>query len=472
MAYGYWKAGVAEHEAVFHLTFRRAPFGGGFAIACGLGPAVEYLQRWRFTADDAGFLASLTGGDGRPLFEPAFLDYLQDLRFRCDLDAIPEGTAVFPHEPLLRVRGPVLQAQLLETPLLNLINFQTLIATKAARICIAARGEPVLEFGLRRAQGVDGGLAASRAAYAGGCAATSNLLAAKLYGIPAKGTHAHSWVTFFDTEPESFQKYAEAMPNNSLFLVDTYDSLEGVGSAVRVGRWLREQGHEFVGIRLDSGDLSELSIRSRQILDEAGFPQAAIVASGDLDEYLIDELKTRGAKINVWGAGTRLVTAYDEPALGGVYKLSAVRAPGGQWQQRLKLSEQTVKTSDPGILQVRRFRDQGQFISDVIYNELHGCAGPTMVDIADPTLRTPIPALDGEALLEPVFRGGELVAPPPPLNIVRQRVKDQLALLPSGVKRFTQPDRYPVGLEQSLYELKRRLIQMHQTPSTSRGLIG
>jgi nicotinate phosphoribosyltransferase len=469
MAYGYWRAGVADHEAVFHLTFRRAPFQGGFAIACGLGPAVEYLQRWRFTPEDAEFLGTLTGGDGRPLFERGFLDHLRELRFRCDLDALPEGTAVFPHEPLLRVRGPVLQAQLLETPLLNLINFQTLIATKAARVCMAARGEPVLEFGLRRAQGVDGAMAASRAAYIGGCSATSNLLAAKAYGIPAKGTHAHSWITFFDSELEAFQKYAEAMPNNSLFLVDTYDSLEGVRNAARVGNWLREQGHEMVGIRLDSGDLTKLSIDARRILDEAGFPNAAIIASGDLDEYLIDEFKARGAKINVWGVGTRLVTAYDEPALNGVYKLAAVRAPGGEWQPRLKLSEQTVKTSDPGILQVRRFRDQRQFIADVIYNELQGCSGPMMVDTAEPTRRATIPSVGGENLLEPVFRGGELVASPAPLDVVRERVKDQLALLPGSVQRFSEPDKYPVGLEQSLFELKSRLIQMHQTPTGSSG---
>lgn len=463
MAYGYWKAGVAEHDAVFHLTFRRAPFGGRFALACGLGPAVEYLTTWRFTADDGDFLASLTGSDARPLFERGFVEYLQDLKFACDLDAMPEGTAVFPHEPLLRVRGPILQAQLLETPLLNLINFQTLIATKAARVCMAARGDPVLEFGLRRAQGIDGALAASRAAYVGGCAATSNLLAAKRYGIPAKGTHAHSWVMFFDAEAESFQRYAEALPNNSLFLVDTYDSLEGVRSAVRLGRWLREQGHELAGIRLDSGDLAELSIRARQILDDAGFPQAAIVGSGDLDEYLIDDLKSRGAKINVWGVGTRLVTAYDDPALGGVYKLSAVRTPGGEWRQRLKLSEQTVKTSDPGILQVRRYRDHERLIADVIYNELQGCTGPTMVDVADPTYRTQIPNSCGQDLLEAVYRQGQLVAAPPPLDIVRRRVQDQLAQLPDGVKRFVKPDKYPVGLEQGLYELKSRLIQMHQT---------
>src|SRR6266550_5632730 len=289
MAYGYWKSGRAEREAVFHLFFRKSPF--------------------QCTAEDAAFLGTLAGNDDRPLFERAFLEYLRTLRFTCAVDAIPEGTAVFPQEPLLRIQGPILQCQLLETALLNLINFQSLIATKAARVCLAARGEPVLEFGLRRAQGVDGALAASRAAYIGGCAATSNVLAAKLYGIPVRGTHAHSWVMSFDDEREAFRAYAEAMPNNCVFLVDTYDSLEGVRRAVEAGRLLRERGHEMVGIRLDSGDLAWLSVEARKILDEAGFPNAVIVASNDLDEHIIASLKEQGAMINVWGVGTKLVTA-------------------------------------------------------------------------------------------------------------------------------------------------------------------
>jgi nicotinate phosphoribosyltransferase len=273
MAYGYWKTGRAEHESVFHLFFRKPPFGGGYTIACGLEPVIEWLQNFRFAPDDLNYLATLSGNDGKPLFERAFLDYLGRLRLSLDIDAIPEGTVVFPHQPLIRVRGPILQGQLLETALLCLVNFNTLIATKAARICAAARGEPVLEFGLRRAQGMNGALDASRSAHVGGCASTSNVLAGKRYGIPVRGTHAHSWVMSFDDELEAFEAYAQAMPNNCVFLVDTYDTLDGVRHAIDVGRKLRARGHEMVGIRLDSGDLAWLSIEARKLLDDAGFPR-------------------------------------------------------------------------------------------------------------------------------------------------------------------------------------------------------
>ncbi|MCA9445228.1 MAG: nicotinate phosphoribosyltransferase, partial [Candidatus Omnitrophica bacterium] len=287
MAYGYWKTGRAEREAVFHLFFRKNPFKGGYTIAAGLQYVADFVEGFRFSADDIQYLSILTGNDEKPLFEPSFLEYLADLDLRLDVDAVPEGTVVFPHEPLVRVKGPILQCQILETPLLNFINFQSLIATKASRIVTATGGEPVLEFGLRRAQGIDGGLAASRAAYIGGCDATSNVLAGKLFGIPVRGTHAHSWVMSFHNELSAFQEYAEAMPNNCVFLVDTYDTIEGVRNAIEVGKELRESGHEMVGIRLDSGDLAYLSIEARKLLDEAGFPNAAIVASNDLDEGII-----------------------------------------------------------------------------------------------------------------------------------------------------------------------------------------
>ncbi|MDH3583356.1 MAG: nicotinate phosphoribosyltransferase, partial [Phycisphaerae bacterium] len=272
MAFGYWKLGRADERAVFNLFFRKHPFGGGVTVAAGLAQVVEYLDGFGFEDTDVAYLATLTGNDGKPLFERAFLDYLSDLRLTCDVDAVPEGTVVFPHEPLVRVTGPILQCQILETALLNMINFQTLVATKSARICTATEGEPVLEFGLRRAQGIDGALTASRAAYIGGCVATSNVLAGKLYGIPVKGTHAHSWVMSFEEEAHAFEAYAEAMPNNCVFLVDTYDTLEGVRRAIEVGRALRERGHEMVGVRLDSGDLAHLSIEARKLLDAADFP--------------------------------------------------------------------------------------------------------------------------------------------------------------------------------------------------------
>ena len=460
MAYGYWKTGTAAKEAVFHLSFRRAPVRGGYTIAAGLSDAIAWVRGLRFGAEELEYLAGLVGNDGKPLFERAFLEYLRTLRFSGDLDAVPEGTAVFPNEPLLRVKGPIIEGQLVETALLNFINFQTLIATKAARICGAAGSEPVLEFGLRRAQGVDGALAASRAAYIGGCAATSNVLAGQIFGIPVKGTHAHSWVMSFDDEAESFQAYAEAMPNNSVFLVDTYDTLEGVRRAVAAGRWLRERGHEMVGIRLDSGDLAYLSIEARKILDEGGFPGAVIVASNDLDEHIIASLKQQGAKIGMWGVGTKLVTAFDQPALGGVYKLSAVRERGGEWKFKLKLSEQVAKISNPGVLQVRRFAKGGEFVGDMIFNEAAPLANERMiVDPADVTRRKALPADSAtEELLVPVFRAGECVYKEPTLEEIRARAREQLGFLYSGTKRLLNPHEYPVGLEPGLFELKTRLI--------------
>jgi nicotinate phosphoribosyltransferase len=461
MAYGYWKSGTWTKEAVFHLHFRKPPFGSGFTVACGLEAVIDFVEHFRFNDDDLAYLAGLQGEDGSPLFEPAFLDMLRRLELACDVDAIPEGTAVFPHEPLVRVRGPILQCQLLETPLLNLINFQTLIATKAARVCLAAQGEPVLEFGLRRAQGIDGGLAASRAAYAGGCAATSNVLAGKIFGIPVKGTHAHSWVLSFDTELEAFEAYARALPNNCVFLVDTYHSLEGVRNAVRVGGWLREHGHRMAGIRLDSGDLAYLSIEARKILDAAGFEETQILASSELDECLIESLKLQGAKIVVWGVGTRLVTGYDDPALGGIYKLTALRDGASEpWKYKVKLSEQAIKVTTPGILQVRRFRSGTELVGDMIFDvELGAPAEPTLVDPADLTRRKEIqPGTAFEELLVPVFRQGRRVYDPPPLAEVRRRVSEQLASFHPGIKRFVNPHQYPVGLELGLFDLKTRLI--------------
>jgi nicotinate phosphoribosyltransferase len=460
MAYGYWKAGIAEKEAAFNLFFRKPPFGGGFTLACGLSDAVEYLQHLRFEEDDLKYLATLAGPDGRPLFDPAFFEYLRGFEFHCDVDAVPEGTVVFPQEPLLRVQGPILQAQLVETALLYAINFQSLIATKTARVCLAARGEPVMEFGLRRAQGTDGGVAACRAAYIGGCAGTSNVLAGKALGIPVLGTHAHSWVMAFDSELEAFEAYAKAMPNNCVFLVDTYDSLEGVRHAVQVGKGLRAQGHELGGIRLDSGDLAFLSIEARKILDEARFPKAVIVGSNDLDEQIITSLKEQGARINVWGVGTKLITAYDQPALGGVYKLSAIRGPDGHWQHKLKLSEQAAKLTNPGILQVRRFRSAREFIGDAIYDvTLPVPRNFTIVDPLDPTRRKHFAQeTAADDLLVPIFRAGKAVCALPEIREIRERVQAQLTMFNAGIKRFTNPHQYPVGLELSLHELKTELV--------------
>jgi len=460
MAYGYWKLGRHREEAAFNLFFRKHPFQSGFTVAAGLGYVLDYLEDLTFDDEDVAYLAGLTGNDGQVLFEQGFLDYLREMTFDLNVDAIPEGTVVFPHQPMLRVTGSILQCQLLETPLLNMINFQTLIATKSARICQSARGEPVLEFGLRRAQGIDGSLAASRAAYIGGCAATSNVLAGKLFGIPIKGTHAHSWVMSFSDEQTAFEAYAEAMPNNCVFLVDTYDTLAGVAKAIEVGRRLRHSGHEMVGIRLDSGDLAYLSIEARKLLDAAGFDKAAIVASNDLDEYIIRDLKEQGATIGVWGVGTRLATGYDQPALGGVYKLSAVRSAGEEWQYKVKLSEQAIKVSNPGILQVRRFKGESLFLADMIYDEGLGAPeSPTIVDPMDPTRRKTVPAdATFEDLLVPIFRNGRCVYDAPSIDAIRRRASGQLASLHEGVRRFVNPHEYPAGLEDGLHQLKTKLI--------------
>ncbi|MCU0748321.1 MAG: nicotinate phosphoribosyltransferase [Akkermansiaceae bacterium] len=461
MAAAYHASGRAEQEAAFHLFFRTLPFKGGYAIAAGLGSAVEWLESFHFEADDIEYLATLRDAENAPLLKPEFLAYLRDLKLSVCIDALPEGTLVFPHQPILRINGPIIQCQLLETALLNIINFQTLIATKAARVCEAAQGEPVIEMGLRRAQGPDGALAASRAAHIGGCATTSNVLAGKIYGIPVKGTHAHSWVMSFETEIEAFQQYAAALPGNCTFLVDTYDTLEGVRNAVKVGNALRETGHRLLGIRLDSGDLAWLSQQARIILDEAGFTDTAIVASNDLDENLIESLKHQGAKISVWGVGTKLVTGGEQSALGGVYKLAAVRDEAGQWQPRIKLSEQVIKVSTPGLQQVRRFKQNGLFIADAIYDAELPCPEPcTIVDPSELLRHTTIEAGTGyEDLLQPLFRDGKLVAALPTIAESRSRCLAQLASLSPTIKRLANPHNYPAGLEAGLHQKKLALIQ-------------
>lgn len=451
MSYGYWKNKLHEHEAVFHLFFRKNPFKGQYAIAAGLQTAIDFIENFHFAEDDIAYLATLTGNDGKPLFETAFLQYLAALTFDCSIAAIPEGTIVFPHQPLLRIQGNIILCQLLETPLLNIFNFQTLIATKAARVCFAAKGEAVLEFGLRRAQGQDGAISASRAAYIGGCAATSNVLAGKLFNIPVKGTHAHSWVMSFEEEMEAFEKYAEAMPNNCVFLVDTYNTIEGVKKAIEVAQKLRETGHEAVGIRLDSGDLAALSIAARKLMDEAGFPNMQIVASNDLDEYEIEKLKQKGAKIDVWGVGTKLVTAYDQPALGGVYKLSAIRAPQKDWKFRIKLSEQAIKVSNPGILQVKRYFQNGKPVGDMIFSEISPTFHHKMVAFAENETISFAENEDSVNILMPIFEKGKNVYHAPNLSSIRDFAISQVAL-------FEGITDYKVGLEISLYELKMKMI--------------
>ena len=462
MAYGYWKSGISEKEASFNLHFRNNPFNGGFSIACGLQYAIDLIENFRFSDEDLVYLSDLTGHDGSPLFHPEFLDYLKELEMSCDIDAIPEGTLVFPQEPLIRVSGALLQCQLLETPLLNVINFQTLIATKSARVNIAAEGDPVMEFGLRRAQGIDGGLAASRSAYIGGCSSTSNVLAGKVFGIPVTGTHAHSWVMSFDNEMESFRSYARALPNNCVFLVDTYDTIQGIRNAIEMGLVLRENDQKLLGVRIDSGDLAYFSQKARSMLDEAGFSETKIIASSDLDETIISSLKQQDSAIDTWGVGTKLVTGFNQPALGAVYKLTAIRdSPEVPWQYRIKLSEQAVKINNPGIQQVRRFSSGGRMTADMIYNTEN--PAPDTCKIVDPKDPTRSKVLDQksyqfEDLLQSIFQGGKRVYESPPLSEIRQKVIDGVSGLDKSMKRFVNPHEYVVGLEQSLFDLKMDII--------------
>jgi nicotinate phosphoribosyltransferase len=455
MAYGYWKTGSDNHEAVFHLFYRKKIFGGNYAIACGLQDVIEFLNNFKFTSADLDYLSSLKNNKDQALFEDDFLDYLLHLEFSCNIDAVEEGSVVFPHEPLLRVTGPLLQAQLIETFLLNSINFQTLIASKSARIIEAADGDPVHEFGLRRAQGIDGGLSASRAAYIGGCAATSNVLAGKIYDIPVKGTHGHSWVMSFEDELEAFEAYAKVMPDNCVFLVDTFDTIKGIKKAILIAENLRKNGHSFLGVRLDSGDLLSLSIQARQLLDAAGFESAKIVASDSLDEYKIKDLKAKGALIDIWGVGTNLVTAKGQPALGGVYKLAAIRKKESDWIYKIKLSNTSNKVSTPGILQVRRyFVSNGQPFADMIWN------------VDNKELFPQIQSFDGRTivandrlfkdLLVPIFKQGKLVYNSPSIHQIRAYREEQ-------VKLFQKVDfkLYPKGLEQQLNQQKLNLIQQH-----------
>lgn len=444
MAYSYWKNKTHEKNAVFHLFYRKNPFDGHYAVCAGLEYVVHFLKNFHFSYDDLSYLSTLKGIDNQPLFEKEFLNYLEKMKFSCTVDAIPEGTVVFANEPLIRIKGPIIQCQLLETALLNIINFQTLIATKASRVCNAAGNDRVVEFGLRRAQGIDGGISASRAAYIGGCAATSNVLAGKLFGIPVIGTHAHSWVMSFPLEEEAFEAYAQAMPNNCVFLVDTYDTINGIRNAIQQGLKLRERGFEMIGIRLDSGNLAELSIQARQMLDQAGFPNAQIIASNDLDEYKIAKLKDQGARINSWGVGTQMVTSADQPALGGVYKLGAIEEEPGKWVDKIKLSNDINKVTNPGVLEVWRYYHfrTNKMHKDVISNEDYKPDTITLMEFIEQ---------QPKKLLTRIFDNGQLVYTLPDITQIRQRTLEQI----SGNDFST----YLVGIDDALWQHKEEMIR-------------
>jgi nicotinate phosphoribosyltransferase len=468
MGAGYEAAGVADREAVFSLSFRDLPFEGGYAVVAGLDDALEILEHMRFDQDDITYLRSLSGAGGRRIFGEPFLRRLADFEFVCDVDAIPEGTVVFPNEPLVRVSGPLMQAQLVESVLLAVVGFQTLVATKAARVVEAASGGPVLEFGLRRAQGPDGAISAARAAYIGGVAATSNVLAGKLFGIPVRGTHAHSWVQVFDDEQRAFDLFADAQPDNVTLLVDTYGTLDGVKHAIETGLRLAASGGALAGIRLDSGDLAYLSIEARRMLDDAGLTGVKIVASNDLDEHTIASLREQGARIDIWGVGTKLDTCFDQPALGAVYKLTAFCDPQGGWRYPVKLSEHSAKISIPGVLGVRRFADsKGRFRADMIYDEDLPASGENgvIVDPADTLhMRAIEPDWTPEELVLPALRRGRRVAAAPDLEAIRTRARSQLDSLHPAIRRLLNPHTYPVGLERQLHERRVQQVLERRRP--------
>lgn len=458
MMYGYFKHGMAGNEGVFDVFFRPKS-NITYAIAAGLQSVIDYINNLHFGPEDLAYLRSLD------LFDEPFLAYLSELRFTGEIYAVPEGTVVFPYEPLVRVRAPILQAQLIETALLTFVNHQTLIATKASRVCYAAEGGAVLEFGLRRAQGADAGIYGARAAVIGGCSSTSNVLAGEMFGIGVSGTHAHSWVMSFPDELSAFRAYADTFPTACLLLVDTYDTLRsGVPNAITVFRELRERGYEPMGIRLDSGDLAYLSKRARVMLDEAGFPQAKICASSDLDENVIRDLKMQGCRIDTWGVGTRLITSEDNPALGGVYKMAA-EVVDGRMVPKIKLSDNPAKVTNPGYKKLfRLYGPDGMAIADLIALEEETLDETKPLRIFDPEhsyKNMLVEQFTARELLVPVFREGRQVYTSPSVAEIRAYARRELDTMWDEYRRLMQPHIYKVDLSDRLYDLKKRLIREH-----------
>ncbi len=462
---GYWKTGQKDLTACFNYSFRELPPHNGFAITAGLGQLLDLVEMLRFSDQDLAYLSGLD------VFDRAFIEYLRDFRPHCSIDAIPEGTVVFPHEPILQVEGPLIEAQLLETAILNTLNYQTLIATKAARIRLACGDDDLVEFGLRRAQGPDGGLGGSRAAYIGGANSTSNVLAGKVFGIPIKGTHAHSWVMSFEDELKAFRAYAACF-SNPILLVDTYDTLmSGLPNAVTVFKELRAAGQQVrPAIRLDSGDLARLSKVAYRMFRDAGFDNPLIVASNELNEDLIADLKRQGAPINSWGVGTHLITSADHPALGGVYKLVAIREGDSPWEPRIKLSSNPAKMTDPGRKRLIRFYDDSDRpLADLI--RLHeevpdsiesgqACPPVPFAERHDLSfLRAVWDAARCEEMLKPVMREGRRVGNQPTLDEIRSRARDQVTALPDELKRLRNPELYAVGLSPRLAAERVRMVR-------------
>ncbi len=457
MMNGYLESGKQDDVAVFDVFFRRNEVLS-YSVAAGLEQAIDYILSIRFEQDDIEYLRSLG------VFSEDFLQYLKNFRFTGDVYAVPEGTLVFPEEPILTVKAPLLEAQFIETALLNIVNHQTLIATKAAKVAYAAKGDSVMEFGLRRAQGPDAGVYGARAAVIGGCRSTSNVLAGKMFDIPVAGTHAHSWVMNFPSEYEAFCAYADLFPEACLLLVDTYDTLRsGVPNAIKVFDRLRAKGYEPKGIRLDSGDLAYLSKTARKMLDDAGYPNAIICASGDLDEYLITSLKNQGAAIDLWGVGTKLITSADMPALGGVYKLSALYPKEGGEIPKIKLSDNTVKITNPAFKDIYRIYDKatGKAEADLIVVRGETIDETKPLTIFHPTetwKRTTFTEYTVRPLTVPIIQNGQAVYAFPKLSKICEYAEQEKGTFWDEYKRLDNPHVYKVDLSQKLYDIKTKLI--------------
>ena len=464
MMQGYFK-NHNQDVVVFDAFYRNNPCDGGYSVCAGLAQVIDYIENLHFDADDINYLRSLK------IFDEDFLEYLSNFKFSGDIYAVPEGSLIFPREPLVKVVAPIMEAQLIETAILNIVNHQCLIATKAARVCYAAKGDNVMEFGLRRAQGPDSGTYGARAAVIGGCNGTSNVLAGQMFHVPVLGTHAHSWIMSFPDEYTAFRKYAELYPSACILLVDTYDTLKsGIPNAIRVFTEMRDAGIPltYYGIRMDSGDLAYLSKQVRKMLDEAGFPDAVISASNDLDEYLIESLKLQGAAISSWGVGTNLITSKDNPAFGGVYKLAAIRTADGSFQPKIKLSENAEKITNPGNKTIYRIYDKenGKIIADLICLVGEKFDTNNSLLLFDPqetwkkTLLAP-GSYTMRELLVPVFLNGECVYESPKVMDIQKYCKEELDTLWDESKRLVNPHTVHVDLSNELWQTKQKLLDSY-----------
>ena len=456
MLNGYYEKNIHEDIVVFDMFFRKNACNGGYTIICGIEQLVEYINNLHFSDEDLKYLKSLG------LFSDKFLDFLKNFKFTGDIYAVEEGTIMFPKEPIITVKAPLYQAQLIETALLTIVNFQSLIATKASRVCYAAQGDPVFEFGLRRAQGPDAGTYGARAAVIGGCAGTANVLAGKMFDIPVVGTQAHSWVQKFDTELESFKAYADVYPDNCLLLVDTYDVLKsGVPNAIKVFDELRANGHKPMGIRIDSGDLQYLSIEAKKLFEEAGYEDLTITASNDLDEYTISSLKSSGAAVNSWGVGTKLITSAESPSLGGVYKLAG-SYNGETLIPKIKVSEEPEKINNPGFKKVVRiYNEENMAEGDLIMlhdEEIDTSKPLTIFHPVYTWKKTTFENYTIKELQKPLFINGECKYESKSVNEVKDFVKNQFNTFWDAYKRFSNPKVYKVDLSDRLWTLKSDLL--------------